>query len=309
MLVTGYLFLGGTGAGSLVVLSALECANARYRLVGNRVPTLRIERAFALPDDFFTRAWPICLISLAAGMLCLMLDIGRPDRLLNLLFSPTPTVPTVGAYSLVIALACSGAFTVLELFDEVRVPTSTTYMLSSVSITAGAVAMIYTGMLLQDLASVLFWSTPLIVALFFLSASSCGIASAFLAAAFVEWRKPLVRPFVHLARLDSAIILGESLCLAMYLTWALAGEATALPAHALVAGDLAFPFWAGTVLSGLVAPLVLDQMMRRSGSSAQFTCIAALLLVGGFALRFCMVSAASYDATQMSSALFGLSVG
>lgn len=309
MLVTGYLFLGGTGAGSLAVLSALECANVRRRFVGGRAATLWIERACAFPDDFFARAWTICLIALTAGVLCLMLDVGRLDRLLNLLLFPTPSIMTIGVYALVVALACSGAFTVLELFDGVRIRPHAMYTLSAVGIAAGVAAMMYAGMLLQGLASVLFWRTPVLTALFFLSALSCGIASAFLAAAFAESRDSLARSFVRLARFDGVVVLGESLCLAIYLAWALAGDGTVLPARALVMGDLRFPFWAGAVMCGLVAPFVLERMLARASGSSHLVCIALLLLAGGFALRFCMVSAASYDATQMPGGLFGLGAG
>ena len=34
---------------------------------------------------------------------------------------------------------------------------------------------------------------------------------------------------------------------------------------------------------------------------------AALLLAGGFALRWCIVGAGAYDVTQMPEALYGLS--
>ena len=83
-LTTGYLFLGGAGAGALVVLSLLECANAQRRFGRSPVRTLmtpapalasasatraRLRTAFALPDEFFARAWPLCFVALAVGML------------------------------------------------------------------------------------------------------------------------------------------------------------------------------------------------------------------------------------------------
>ena len=58
--------LGGTGAGALAVLCVLECARVlRWR-------------ALAMPEEFFARAWPVCAVTLATGMLCLLADLGAP---------------------------------------------------------------------------------------------------------------------------------------------------------------------------------------------------------------------------------------
>ena len=104
-LVIGYLFLGGAGGGALVVLAALEGVRS---LAGRRL---------GLPDEFFARAWPVSTVVLAAGIVCIFADLGRPDRLFALVLSPQPTPLTVGAYALVVSLACAGAFSVLALAD------------------------------------------------------------------------------------------------------------------------------------------------------------------------------------------------
>lgn len=36
--------------------------------------------AFALPVEFFARAWVVCVVVLALGVLCLAADLGRPER-------------------------------------------------------------------------------------------------------------------------------------------------------------------------------------------------------------------------------------
>ena len=310
MLATGYLFLGGAGGGALVVLSALECVNARRRHAGASVPGgTRVERAFSLPDEFFARGWPVCLVALAAGMLCLAVDLGRPDRVLNLLTSPTPSAIVVGSYALAASLACAAVFAWLELFDGPCVRRAVVGALAAVGMVSGAVTMVYTGVLLQGLASVLLWRTPLLPVLLTLSAASCGIACALLGASFVETRRPFVRPLVHLARIDGVLVVLEGLCLAAYLAWALASDGTVLAAEALLAGDLRLPFWIGVVLCGLAVPFVLERFLTHGNSRTQMLWIAALLLAGGFALRFCIVGAGAYDVTQMPGELFGLAIG
>ncbi|MEG0419136.1 NrfD/PsrC family molybdoenzyme membrane anchor subunit, partial [Gordonibacter sp.] len=309
MLTTCYLFLGGTGAGALVVLSVLECANARRRAASPWGARTRFERACALPDEFFARGWPLCFVVLALGMLCLLVDLGRPDRLLGLLVSPQLSAISVGAYALVVALMCAGAFSLAALLDGVRGGPAAVYVLAGVGVVAGVVTMAYTGVLLQSLASVLFWQTPLLPLLFVLSSTSCGIACVFLSAAFVEARQPFVRPLVLLARIDGVIIVAEALCLAAYLLLASAGEGTRLAVEALVAGVQAPLLWGGIVVGGMVLPFALERFITHGNSRTQFVWIAALLLVGGFTLRFCIVGVAAWDVTQMPDMLYGLSLG
>lgn len=152
LLTTGYLFLGGAGAGALVVLSALECANVRRRFAFPPSRSTRIERAFALPDEFFARSWPVCFVALAAGMLCLLADLGRPERLLYLLTSPEPSAIAVGAYALVLALVCAGGFSLVELLDGLRIRPAAVGGVAAVGVAAGLVTVAYTGVLLQGLA-------------------------------------------------------------------------------------------------------------------------------------------------------------
>ncbi|MFW4356852.1 NrfD/PsrC family molybdoenzyme membrane anchor subunit [Gordonibacter sp. KGMB07426] len=306
VLTTCYLFLGGAGAGALVVLAALEAANARRRFAYPPRVISRVERAFALPDEFFVRAWPLCFVTMALGVLCLLFDLGRPDRLLNLVMSPAPSAIAVGAYALAAALVCAGAFALTELLDGPRVKPTALFVASALGAAAGLVALAYTGVLLQGLASVLFWQTPLLPLLFSLSSLSCGVACAFMGAVFVEARRPFARPLARLARVDGVLIVLEALCLVVYLVWGLSAEGTAPAAKALIAGDLRWLFWGGVVAGGLVGPFVLERFLTHGNSRTQLLWIAALLAAGGLALRFALTGAAAYDVTQMPEALFGL---
>lgn len=293
-LTIGYLFLGGTGAGALAVLCVLECARAlRWR-------------ALAMPEEFFARGWPVCTVTLATGILCLLADLGRPDRLLHLLTSPEPSAMAVGSFALAAALALAAAFSAFALFDTVRLPRVAVVCLAAAGVAAAGATAAYTGVLLESLASVLLWRTLLVPALFVLSSASCGIAVAFLAASFVETRHPYRGPLVWLARVDGGIVLAEAGCLAVFLLLAFAGEGTVAAARALVLGELAPVFWGVLAVCGLAVPLVLERFLTHGNSRTQLLWIAALLLVGGFALRWCIVGAGAYDVTQMPQALYGL---
>ena len=213
-LVIGYLFLGGAGGGAVVVLAALEGVRA---FAGRRL---------GLPNEFFARAWPVSTVVLAAGIVCIFADLGRPDRLFALVLSPQPTPLTVGAYALVVSLACAGAFSVLALADGLHASRAARVALAAAALVAGLATAAYTGVLLQGLASVLFWQTPLLPAAFVLSSLSCGLALALGVAAFVEARRPFMRPLAWLARADGALIVLEAACLAAYLVWGFADGGT-----------------------------------------------------------------------------------
>lgn len=329
MLTTCYLFLGGTGAGALVVLSALECANARESRspstargsIADTGPSdtnrnanpasrarARIRHALTLPDDCFARCWPLCFIALATGMFCLLVDLGRPDRLINLLLSPAPSAIAIGSYTLVASLVCAGLFSVFALFDLPHIPASATAILAFFGIIVGLVTIAYTGVLLQTMASVLFWQTWLLPALFVLSSLSCGIAVVLLGVAFVETRRPFIRPIIWLSHIDGILILIEAGFLAVYLSWAHAGTETAPAADALLFGDLAWLFWAGLVVCGLAIPFAMEQFVTHGNYRTQLLWIAAFLLAGGFILRFCIAGTADYDITQISDLHYGLTL-
>lgn len=350
VLVVSYLFLGGAGAGALVVLSLLECVNARrrfgrtrgrsrlgrtyigramgpLRVEGSGVPggmryyeggrltadaagrglnhgsgeanlSVRIVRAFVFPGEFFARAWPVCFVSMACGVLCLAADLGHPERILGFVIHPEFSAMTLGAYALAVSLVCAGAFAALALSDVAIPDVRVVYALSVVGIASGLVAVAYTGVLLSGLASVLFWQTWLLPALFSLSSLSCGVALVFLAAAFVEVRQSFAWQLRNLARVDSMLIVLEALCLAALLAWGLRQEGTLAAAQALVMGELAWLFWGGLVGLGLALPLAMEQFVAHGNYSSQLLWVAAAVLLGGFILRFCIVGAGAYDVTQ-----------
>lgn len=344
MLAIGYLFLGGAGAGALVVLSLLECANAHRRYAFGSVRTrlgrtytgramgpLRSEaaesagvmryyeggyssheadaavsrharlgaaRAFSLPSEFFSRAWPVCSVALALGILCLMADLGRFDRLVGFFIHPRFSAMTVGAYALGLALSCSVFFTIASLFDLARFGGRLVYSLSVVGVVSGIVSTAYTGVLISGFASVLFWQTPLVPILFTLSSLSCGIACVLMAAAFVEVRQSMLRSLANMALVDGVLVVLELVCLVLYLVWGLTNEGTFEAARALVAGELCWTFWGGLVVLGLAAPLVMERFVTYGNYSTQLLWIAAAVLLGGFLLRWCVIGVGEYDVSQ-----------
>lgn len=107
---------------------------------------------------------------------------------------------------------------------------------------------------------------------------------------------------------DSVLIVIELLCLASYLVLSCADEGSFSSAWALIGGELAPLLWLGVVVGGLILPFVLERFVTYGNSRTQFVWIAAFLLGGGLALRFCIVGAGAYDITQVPTALYGLAL-
>lgn len=303
-LTTGYLFLGGTGAGLTAALAALELANPRWRRPD--APIGRMAGALALPGALYARAWPACVVVLVVGVLCLMADVGRPDRLLALFATPTLTPMAAGAWALAAALALAAAFSAASLLDGWEPPGALMRVLALVGVAAGLVAAAYTGVLLSSLASVAAYRTPLLPTVFTLSSVSCGLACVFAAVVFVESRYAYVRALGALSSADTLVVALEALALAAYAAWLFTADATRAAADALVTGDLAPLFWGGLVAVGLAVPLVLERFLTHGNARTQLLWAASCLLVGGLALRLIAVGLAAYDVTQMPELMFGL---
>lgn len=313
VLTTCYLFLGGSGAGALVALCFLELLKSFQfsgAFAGGKTSSrwVRMGNTLAFPDEFFARCWPVCLAALAFAALCLLVDLGRPDRVLDLITSPTVSPIAVGTFALAASLACAVFFSVMALSDSVFVGRSVVRIGAACGIASGFVTMVYTGVLLWEMASVLAWQTLLVPLVFLMSSLSCGIAILFLGAAFVEVRRPFLPAIAALARIDGAIVVAEFATLAAYVLWMLASQGSEAAAYALIAGDLRGYFWFGVVVFGLVVPFAIERFLTYGSHHMQLAWIALFLLVGGLALRYCIVSMAAYDVTQIPQLMFGLGV-
>lgn len=295
ILIIGYLFLGGAGSGALIILSFFEFF---YTVKASSRPRRFVTLAQSFPSDFFSRAWSLCIVCIVLGILCLILDLGRFDRVLHLLFDFSFSTLSIGAYSLVVAFFCALFFTVVRLLDTVSVNDIVLRFISIVGIVAGIVAALYTGLLLQNMTSVLIWNTPLLPSLFMLSSLSTGIACLFFASVITDTRKSLALSMMRLARVDGLLIGIELVCLGVFLLLASQDPRTFPSVEALVAGDLAWIFWGLLVCGGLVLPLVLERYLSPDNVHIQLLWITLLLIVGGFALRYCLVEVAQYDVTQ-----------
>ena len=203
-LIIAYLFLGGAGGGCCLVTAALTWL-AQPAALG-QVLAGRLRGAAARPwQRFFGALHLASLGALIVGAVCLMADLGRPDRLLLVLLHPVPTYVGFGAWAVIlcIGLTAVNCSVWLGLLPATR---RKLLVLSSLMAVAAAAVVLYTGLMLSDIPAIPLWNTPWLVALFVLSALSCGVALA-LCAAFVSGSVPVfLSTLMRLARVDAAFI-------------------------------------------------------------------------------------------------------
>lgn len=292
-LTIGYLFLGGTGGGALTVLCSLSLVDM-FRTSPHAV---RLSRQHGM------YAWSACLLLLVLGVLCLMADMGVPERALGFLFPREITVTLVGAWALLVGIALCLVFWCALMFDNVVLWRPLMAALAGVGILVGLAISLYTGVLLWCMVSVLAWQTPLVALLFCLSSLSGGIAVVLAMVGFVPARAHLMRRVEALLRADWLIIMLELVLLAVYVAWLLLGSDTFHFGVALVVGNEAVLFWLGLVGTGLLLPLVLERSVTYSNHRTQLLFVAVSVLVGGLALRMAVVGLFPLDLSQTTEAL------
>lgn len=99
-LVVFYLFLGGCGAGIMLVTAVWSLAFHRS-----------VERSLAQTkafDDVKARCFGAGFVVLCLAALCLLLDLGRPERMFMLFTRPTWSILTFGSYTLMANLLVGG---------------------------------------------------------------------------------------------------------------------------------------------------------------------------------------------------------
>ncbi len=280
-----YLFLGGMAAGTMFV-SALLHARAG--------PRSRAARWLPL----------VAPLLVSAGMLALFLDLGVRHHVWRFYLAFRWTSPmSWGAWILLVVYPAAILFGLATLDDDDadllarrlplvggRLPAWRTFALRHArglrvaNLVVGVGLGGYTGVLLSTLGARALWGSALLGPLFLVSGISSGAALAMLLGVSPEERTFLARADVHAMWLEIALILFLLVGLAT-------GGAAAQDGAALVLGGrYTAPFWSLVVIAGLVVPSTLEVLERRLHLRA--TVVApALVLAGGFALRWIVVAA------------------
>jgi formate-dependent nitrite reductase membrane component NrfD len=283
-----YLFLGGAGSGVLLMCSLIDLFSLKQLFGG---ATGRSTMTQNQGERFLNAGFIVGEILLLLGIVCLVLDLGRQDRVLSLFLNPSLSILTVGAYALGI-LAVLGFLLVLpRLFYLPSIGTVVVKVIEIITPCVAFIAMLYTGLLLFSMKAVHFWDNPLLPAVFFLSSLSSGIAVLAITGFFSErseWRTVVLNKII-LA--DVLLIFLEIVCVfvLIWLSGTSKSAATQESLANLLFGQEALFWWIGFVVCGMLLPLVLELLFIKGGhrpAQTRLAIAAILILVGAFSLRY-----------------------
>ncbi|MBS5450376.1 MAG: polysulfide reductase NrfD [Coriobacteriia bacterium] len=268
-LVVAYLFLGGAGAGVVAASCLLD-------LCAIRTPFGTSSRASIEDARPAERLVAYGLIAgfamLTMGLLCLVFDLGRADRILLFLLRPRPSLLTFGAYALGALVACAAG---LALVRVLYAPCVTRAFVAAAEVVAAVLAlfvMAYTGLFLQSMKAVALWDTSMLPVLFVLSSCSCGLAVLLLLAELVDGDRRVDHVKRLLVPIDAVVIVLEAIAAALFVASARSGGSPAALASAnvLVTGSLSTWWWLGFIVCGLAVPLAAElSVMARAYSEGR----------------------------------------
>jgi formate-dependent nitrite reductase membrane component NrfD len=277
-----YLFLGGWVAGNMILTG--------YFLLGGR-HTRRSPLLSSLPG--------LSLVLLSLGMFALFLDLEHKLYVWRLYTTFMPTSPmSWGSWILLLVypvLAVSLLVRPPVVLEDVsqRVASLSAWFrahrevvraLGVTSMVLGVSLGVYTGILLSSLGARPLWNSGALGVLFLASGVSAAAAFAHLVTNDPDERALTVR-------IDNVVLASELGLLALFLFGLLAGSAPQVEAaKLLLGGAFTAPFWTLVIAIGIVIPLFIQILAARH--LIQHTPVAPLLvMVGGFALRWILVSA------------------
>jgi len=286
-----YLFLGGVTAGLMILTAA----------IGRFIPEERRSRAMRLMPF----AAPIVL---SIGMFALLLDLAYKAHVFRFYLAFRITSPmSWGSWILLLIYPATIVLGLARLrddeFDAVarfrpvarfglgrylrtlrEIAIESVHGIESANIVLGIGLGAYTGVLLGTLGARALWGSLLLGPLFLVSGLSTGAAFALLFRVGHE-EHDLLR------RWDIAAIVVELALIALFFIDLTTGGASGRAAASMfLGGSWTAVFWAIVVIAGLLVPLALE-VFEGSRRLAPTLVAPAMLLVGGFALRWILVAA------------------
>lgn len=288
-----YLFLGGLVAGIFVLAAALELKSGEK------------------PRGAALRLMPLAALGLlSVGMLALWLDLAhRLWAWRFYLFFHATSPMSWGAWILVLIYPVGLLLGLGSLNDEQRswlrgkTPGALEGLLTTLfgwadggrrgilvtSVAMGVALGIYTGLLLGTMPSRILWNSAVLGPLFLASGISTGAALLLLLPLEEGERKTLVS-------WDAVAIVAELVLIAlMLLGFATSGEVGQWAASQFLGGPYTAVFFSCVVVLGLLVPLVME-FVEAKRHLPFATILPVLILTGGLALRWILLTAGQHSA-------------
>ena len=242
-----------------------------------------------LSRKLFARGYAAAGIALLLGVLCLLVDLGRPERFYYVFLRPTASILTFGSFVLGATLCCAVALGTVALGNLSRVPRPLVRAVEVLCVVCGTATAVYTGALLAAMAQANPTWNAALPFLFAFSSFSVGCAGALACLLpFENAPAAVVRAFAHI---DLACIGLEALALLTYLALACVDAGSVSRAALLLWGEGRWSGWAVFAVCALGVPPILEVFSLHHDQSLPLAWSLVFVAVGGFFLRACVVGA------------------
>jgi len=300
--VISYFFLAGMGAGAVVVSGSVL-----LRKGGFGASRFAIARCGALIGPF-----PVML-----GTFLIVFELGQPFRALNLFHLINLSPMSIGSWFLNIFITLSVLYAMTFLPPSAGPGDKLAPFrraLAWICVPLGIGVAVYTGIMLGAMPARPLWNSPILSALFTLSALSSGVAVIILAGVFIRRKSNDIairgdyeKSSYLLISSDALLLAGELMVVFLFILFGhlTIGDVRYAMSAILPGGNLAVMFWGLVVLVGLTIPFVVEIYQifpklihgRKFKSHAAIEVIVPLaILIGGFALRYTIVAAGQITA-------------
>ncbi|MEE9250671.1 MAG: NrfD/PsrC family molybdoenzyme membrane anchor subunit [Alphaproteobacteria bacterium] len=299
-----YLFLAGVGAGAMTVSASVLLRGGGGGFGGEHFALARYGAMIA--------PFPVMV---GCGLLILELgsfQTGHWFKWINLYMTINWSPMSIGTWLLTLFIGVSVLYAYTFVAKDARPGDRLDKLrqtMAWIGVPLGIAVAVYTGILLGAMPSRPFWNSPVLALLFLVSALSTGVACIILARALLHAKSDdpeAERGFQqggYLLTASDTLLIGTELMVVFlfimyaYLTVGSVQEAVQV---ILPGGTLAALFWIWFVLVGLVLPAlvelryVLPRLLYHRAyrvHRAMEIVVPALILVGGFMLRYVVVIA------------------
>lgn len=286
LIIAGYLYLGGLGAGAFLLAVVLDWA-------GFRLPTLTA--AWSGTGVDWAAVWTLWgPLIVAFGASLLIVHLGRNWRLFfTACFNPRGSWLARGFLILSAFIVIGVVCLALAVFapDWVSGGGAGWRILQAIGVALAFATAAYTGLLLRSMKYIPAWRTMLLPTLFVVSALSCGamaLALSVMIHGVLAGVPGLNEPTLHaLSDVERVLLPLEMLVLAAYVGVLRRGRPeAALSADLLLHGERRVAFWLVVVAAGLLFPLSLEIVYAFAPGAPAVPAVGAVaVLTGGLVLR------------------------
>ncbi len=234
------------------------------------VPVLGRYFGFEISENLARIGVVIALVFLAITGVLLIMDLGRPDRFLNVLFRPqfkswlSRGAYIITAYGGILTLWLAASFLGFENLLKYIEPLGVIFAFLSA---------VYTAFLFAQAKGRDFWQSPMLGLHMLIHSLMAGLAVFLIVNLFVEISVGFVMALTLLALLT---IIFHLITLAIELTTTHSTEDAHTAARSITNGEFSRAFWLGMIFLGNTVPLLL----LLTGTIAGFAVAGVLVLVG-----------------------------